>query len=71
MPDEVKDVFSDVSEKATALVKVMEFQEWHRSRLMNYHRTIVRRLHQIQNNTYFNLPVLVYFYFYHNAGTKI
>uniref|UniRef100_T1HRP3 Uncharacterized protein n=2 Tax=Rhodnius prolixus TaxID=13249 RepID=T1HRP3_RHOPR len=43
MPDEVKDVFSDVSEKATALVKVMEFQEWHRSRLMNYHRTIAQK----------------------------
>uniref|UniRef100_A0A224XXS0 Uncharacterized protein n=1 Tax=Panstrongylus lignarius TaxID=156445 RepID=A0A224XXS0_9HEMI len=43
MPDEVKDVFSDVTEKATTLIKVMEFQEWHRSRLMNYYRNVTQK----------------------------
>ncbi|KAK9511377.1 hypothetical protein O3M35_000043 [Rhynocoris fuscipes] len=43
MPDEVKDVFLDVTEKVNMVFKAMEFQEWHRARLLNHYRAIAQK----------------------------
>ena len=42
MPNEVKEVFGDVFDYPTNLIKAMEFQDFHRSRLLIHHKVLVK-----------------------------
>lgn len=41
MPTEVKEIFCDVNEKIPQLIKVIDFQEGNRTKLMTYYRNVV------------------------------
>jgi hypothetical protein len=59
MPSEVKEVFGDVFDYPVNLIKAMDFQDFHRSRLLVQHKVLVKIFLHYYINCLASLPKII------------